>query len=225
MLEYINKFAGNKGLMLLLCSIALAIVCVGICFSVIRGKISARQVFTAICRSVLFVAASALFGFLVSLIPVKGVWGRVVFYAALALVLIAKLMVYLSGERRAIRLATANSLRTSASSTAAVRNAKGWLYGTSIAVVFAAVLALILKQPYYLIMIPVAIVAVVILLNGILRWRIWYALGAIAIIAYAVIALKDAFMAADSASLVSMTAAVASATLLTSSFGTLTARK
>ena len=211
--------------MILLSSAVLAVLCVCICFSVIRGKISARQVLTSLCRAVLFVACAALLGLLMSLIPFAGIWARVAYYATLAVVLASVVLVYIAGEKRAIRLATATSLRASAAANAAVRNARGWLYGASVATVLAAALLLAIGQPFYLIMIPVAIVALVLLIAGLLRWRIWYALGAIAIIAYAVMALLESFVAAEPASLAPVAAAVAVAGLITSSFGTLTIRK
>ena len=89
MFKFLDKLALNKGLMLLICSIALALFCVELCVSVKRGRVYARKVVTTACQAILLVAVAAGIGFLLSLLPVAGVWESVVYYAALALIIAA----------------------------------------------------------------------------------------------------------------------------------------
>ncbi len=52
MFGFLDRLALNRGLSILLCSIALALLCVEICFAVVRGKVQARQILGYICRSI-----------------------------------------------------------------------------------------------------------------------------------------------------------------------------
>ena len=186
MFAFLDQLASNSGLTLLLSSVALALLCAVICFSVVRGRMPARQIFSYICKAIVAVAAAAAVGFLASLIPAKGIWSQVVFYATLAVAVIAAILVYVIGLKGALRRATANSLRASAANTAGVRHAKGWLFGTCVALIVVSAVFLALGYKYYLPMFAVAVVAVCALLCGIVRVRLWYALCAIVIAAFAV---------------------------------------
>ena len=225
MFAFLDKLALNKGLMLLLCSVALALLCVEICFAVVRGKMQSRQVPGYICRGIVALAAAVLAGFLVSLIPAAGVWRPVLFYALPVLAVAAAVVVYIAGARRAVRLATANSLRASAANTAVVRHAKGWLFGTCVALMVAAAVALAFGWNYYLLMFPVAVVAVLTLIHALLRWRIWYALGSVAILVYAAMSLWGYFQGLELSSLPVVSGASAAAALISCAFVTLTVRK
>ncbi|MBP5505247.1 MAG: hypothetical protein J6X89_04000 [Bacteroidales bacterium] len=225
MFGFLNRFAVNKGLALLLSSVALAVLCAVICAAVVRGRMAVRQILNYICKAVVAVAAAVLFGFLVSLIPVKGLWLEVVFYAALAVVLVASVWVYIAGHKAALRKATANSLRTSAAGTAAEKHALGWSFGICTALVIASAFALAMGWEFYLIMFPVAVAAVGLLLHTLLRWRLWYALCAIAIAAFAVCFLLDKLAAVDFAALPVLTGTLAAAALLVAALVSLTFNK
>ena len=223
MLKFLENLSLNKGLMLLLCSITLALFCVELCVSVKRGRVYARKVITTACQAILLVAVAVGIGFLFSLLPVAGVWERVVYYAALALIIAAVIVIYVAGERKAVRTATANALRKSAAGTASVRHAKGWLYGAGIAHMIVAAVALAIGRPdYYLAMVPVAIVAVALLLHAVLPWRIWYALAGLAIIALVGMVFFGDVISAKMLTLKIVAPAVAAATMLVASATTLT---
>lgn len=225
MFAFLDKLALNKGLMLLLCSVALALLCVEICFSVMRGKMQAKQILGYICRGIVALAAAVLAGFLVSLIPAAGVWKAVMFYALTAVVVAVAVLVYTAGAKKAVRLATANSLRSSAANTAVVRHAKGWLYGVCVALVAASAVALAFGWNYYLLMVPVAVMAILMLLRTLIRWRVWYALGSIAVLTYAAMSLWSYFAGLDAGSLPVVAGAVAATALLACACVTLTVRK
>ena len=225
MFAFLEKLALNKGLMLLLCSVALALLCVEICFSVVRGKMQAKQILGYICRGIVALAVAILVGFLASLIPAAGVWKVVLFCALTVVVVAAAVVVYIAGARKAIRLATANSLRASAANTAVVRHAKGWLYGICVALIVAAAVALAMGWDYYLLMVPVAVVAVLMLLRALLRWRIWYVLCSVAVLTYAAMSLWSYFAGLDTGSLPVVAGASAAAALLACACVTLTVRK
>lgn len=225
MFAFLDKLALNKGLMLLLCSVALALLCVEICFSVMRGKMQAKQILSYICRGIVALAAAVLAGFLVSLIPATGVWKAGMFYALTAVVVAVAVLVYTAGAKKAVRLATANSLRSSAANTAVVRHAKGWLYGVCVALVAASAVALAFGWNYYLLMVPVAVMAILMLLRALIRWRVWYALGSIAVLTYAAMSLWSFFAGLDTGSLPVVAGAVAATALLACACVTLTVRK
>lgn len=226
MFKFLDKLALNKGLMLLLCSITLALLCVELCVAVKRGRLYARKVVTTACQAILLVAVTAGIAFLLTLLPLQGIWTQVVYYAALALVLAAVVIIYVAQERKGIRLATANALRKSAGNTAAIRHAKGWLYGAGIAHIIVAAVALATGRPdYYLAMFPVAIVAVAVLLSRILPIRIWYAIAAIALIAFFVFTFFGDIISAKLLSLVIVAPALACTAMLALACGTLTIRK
>ena len=223
MFNFLDKLALNRGLMLLLCSISLALLLVELCVSVKRGRVYARKVITTAAQAILIVAVAAGIGYLLNLLPLAGIGAKVVFYAALALIVAAVIIIYCAGERKAVRLATANALRKSAAPTASVRHAKGWLYGAGIAHIIAAAVALAFGRPdYYLAMVPVAIAAVAVLLQAILPIRVWYALAAIAIIAFVVMTFWSDIISAKMLSLVIVAPATAAATMLAASACTLT---
>ena len=228
MFKYLDKLALNKGLMLLLCSIALALACVELCVAVKKGKLQARLVVTTACKALLAAACAYALGFLVALLPLSGLWASVVFYALLAVVLAAVVIVYVAGERKQVRLATANALRKSAGNTAAVRHAKGWIFGVCFTLtVGAALLLAIGSERFYLPMVPVALAVVVILLHAIVRWRIWYALAAIAIAAFGAMILVMVVSAsgAQLAPLAVASFVVATTVPLVAGFITLTLRR
>ena len=223
MFRFLDKLALNKGLMLLLCSITLALMCVELCVSVKRGRVYARKVVTTACQAILIVAVVAAIGFLLSMLPLAGIWQFVVYYALLAVVIAAVIIIYCAGERKAVRLATANALRKSAAPTASVRHAKGWLYGAGIAHIIVAAVALAIGRPdYYLAMVPVAIATLAVLLQAILPIRVWYALAAIAIIAFVVLTFWSDIISAKMLTLMIVAPAVAAATMLAASASTLT---
>lgn len=226
MFGFLDKLAINKGLMLLLCSISLALLLVELCFAVKRGKLHARGVITTTCKAVVIVAVSFLAGFLLSRLPMNGAWASVVYYAAVVLVAAAVLVIYIVGERRAVRVATANALRKSAGNTASVRYAKGWMYASAIALLIsAAVMLAIGKQNYYMAVVPVALIAVALLLHAFLQWRLWYALSALALMAFFIYILYVDIISPNLLSLMTDVPAVASAVMLTASVVTLALRK
>ena len=69
MFKFLDKLALNKGLMLLLCSITLALLCVELCVAVKRGRLYARKVVTTAAQAIVIVAVMAGIGFLLSLLP------------------------------------------------------------------------------------------------------------------------------------------------------------
>ena len=77
MFHFLDKLALNKGLMLLLCSITLALLCVELCLSVKRGRVYARKVVTTACQAILIVAVVAAIGFLLSMLPLAVIWQQV----------------------------------------------------------------------------------------------------------------------------------------------------
>jgi len=226
MFKFLDKLALNKGLMLLLCSIALALLCVELCVAVSRGKLHARAVITTACKAILLLALAFLAGFLISLIPASGVLSTVLFYALMVLILAAVVIIFVIGQRKQVRLATANALRKSAAGTAAVRHAKGWLYGTSFALIIAAAVALATgRADYYMPMFAVAVTAVALLLGSVLLPRLWYALAAIASIAFFAVTFYPQFISAQPASLAVISLAMAAVSLLAASFISLTIKK
>lgn len=226
MFNFLDKLALNKGLMLLLCSITLALLCVELCVAVKRGRLYARKVVTTAAQAILIVAVAAGIGFLLSLLPLQGVGAQVVYYSALALVLAAIIIIYIAGERKAVRVATANALRKSAGNTAAIRHAKGWLYGAGIAHIIVAAVALAMGRPdYYLAMFPVAIVAVAVLLSRIIPIRIWYALAVIALAAFFGFTFFAEIISAKLLSLVIVAPALACTAMLVLAGVTLTLKR
>ena len=224
MFGFLDSLASNSGLMLLLCSVALALLCAVVCFSVLRGRVPARQVFSYICKSVVVVAVASLAGFGVSFLPIAGVWATVAFYAMLALAAVVPVVLFIAGVRRAQRKAIANSLRASAAGVASAGVAKSWLFGVCVALSLAAAVALALGFKYYMLMFPVALVAVALLLHGVLRWRFWYALLAVSVAFFAVCALSGGVAAAQMSSLAVLSGAAAVVALLLAACVTLTIR-
>ncbi|MBQ7253137.1 MAG: hypothetical protein IJS30_00480 [Bacteroidales bacterium] len=225
MLGFLDRLALDRGLTILLCSVALALLCGELCFAVVRGKVQARHIVAYICKSIVAVAAAVLAGWLLSLLKLAGNWVYVAFYGVVLVAAVAAVLVYIFGEKRALRLATANSLRTSAGNTAAVRHAKGWMYGICVALSVAAALALAFGWRFDLIMFPVAVVAVSQLLHGILKWRIWFALAAIVIAAFAMFMVVDGVIVPQMASLPVIAGAALAAAFLVAALSDLAFRK
>lgn len=224
MLIFLDRLAANNGLTILLCSIAVALLCALICFSVVRGKMPAKQILSYICKAVVAVAVAFVAGFLVSKLPMGEAWGEVAFFALLAAVAAISAFVYTSGLFGAKRRSTASSLRSSAAKVAAIRHAKGWLFGSCVAVVIFAAMALAFGRPYYLLMFPVALIVVVLLLHSVLRWRLWYALLAVSIALFAVMATIDYVVEVQMSALPIVSGALAAAVMGVSACVTLTIR-
>lgn len=226
MFKFLDKLLVNKGLLLLLSSIALALACVELCVAVKKGKVYARQVVTTACKALVIVACALGLGFLMQYIPLSGLWAKVLFYAFLAVVLAAVIIIYVAGERKQVRLATANALRKSAGNTASVRHAKSWIFASCFAFTVGAALLLAFgKENYYMAMVPVAITALAVLLHAILHWRLWYALAALAVIAFGVFALMQPLIAAALTDLTYTAPSLAALALLAAGFITLTFRR
>ncbi len=226
MVEFLDKAPLGNGLMLLLCSIALAVTCAELCVSVSRGKLLARSVIDTACRALLLMAACAMAGFLLSLIPAGDILGKVIYYAAVVLATGAALFIFIRGLQAQVRTATANALRKSAGPAAAARFAKGWLFALSSVATVAAALALACGHPlYWLPMCGVALTAAALLLGSIFLPRLWYALAALAIAAFAVAALWNALSAAQGVQLYCVLPSAASTALAVAAFVALTVRK
>ncbi|MBO4556995.1 MAG: hypothetical protein J5693_00080 [Bacteroidales bacterium] len=225
-LDNLGKLAdGNKGLMLLLSSAVLALLCIEMCFSVLSGKLPAKHILSAAGKAFLTAVGVAAAGFLVTLIPASGVVVPILYYALLALAVAAVVIVYILGQRAQVRAATANALRKSASNTAQVRHAKGWLYAGCLVLLAGAVALLIAGGKYWLAVLPVAVVAVALLLHKLIHWRIWYAVGLLAVLLLSGLALKAYFLAPQMAALPAVAVAVAAVAMLLMSSVTLSIRR
>ncbi len=226
MVEFLDKAPLGNGPMLLLCSIALALACAVLCVSVSRGNLIARSVIGTSCRALLLIAGCALCGFLLSLIPAKGIWSKVIYYAAVVSAIFAALFIFVRGMRAQVRTATANALRKSAGPAAAARFAKGWLFALSAVAAAAAALALACGHPlYWLPMCGVALTAVALSLGSLFLPRVWYAAAAIAIAAFAFLTLSRALAAASCNELYCVVPAAAAVALALAAFVSLTVRK
>ena len=226
MLVFLDKAPLGDGLMLLLCSIALALLCAELCVSVSRGKLIARSVIGTSCRALLLVAGCALCGFLLSLISAGGIWSKVIYYAAVAAAIAAALFIFIKGQRAQVRTATANALRKSAGPAAAARFTKGWLFAISFVAVIVSAMALACGQPlYWMPMCGVALTAVALLLASMLLPRLWYAAAALAIAAFAILALSRSIAAAECGQLYCVVPAAATVAIAVASFVSLTVRK
>ncbi len=224
MFGFLDKLALDSGLMLLLCSVTLALVCLELCVAVSRGRLSSRPVITLACRALLVVSCALLAGFVVSLLPLDGAWAQIVYYVLMAAVLAAVIVIYVAGERKQVRAATANALRLSAGNTAAVRYAKGWIYGTCLTLLIAAAVAFFCGvAEYYRLVFPVAVVAVAILLARIVPLRFWYAVAAAGVLLFVSVVLFGSISAADSPAVVA--ASLVAAALLAAGCITLIFRR
>ncbi len=226
MFKFLDKLLINKGLLLLLSSIAFALACVELCVAVKKGKVYARQVVTTACKALIIVACALGLGFLMQYIPPSGLWAKVLFYVFLAVVAAAVIIIYVAGERKQVRVATANALRKSAGNTASVRHAKSWIFGACFALTVGAALLLAFgKENYYLAMVPVAITALAVLLHAILHWRLWYALAALAIFAFGIYTLMQPLSVTSPSDLTGAAPWVAALALPVAGFITLTLRR
>lgn len=224
MFDFLDKLAQNGGLMLLLCSVTLALVCLELCVAVSRGRLAARPVITAACRALLAVACALLLGFVVSVVPLAGIRVKIVYWLLMAVVLAAVIVIYVAGERKRVRAATANALRRSAGNTAAVRYAKGWIYGTCITLLIAAAVAYFCgAAQYYRLVFPVAMVAVALLLARLVLPRFWYAVAAAGVLLFFAVVLSSEIIAAGSPEIVAP--ALAAAVFLAAGCITLTLKR
>ncbi len=226
MFDFLDKLALNKGLMLLACALTFALSCIEMSFALKRGKIYSRGLITAASKALLIAALAFGLGYLINKFPVDAAFGRVLYYVILVSVLAACIAGYLLGQRKQVRLATANALRKSAGSTAVVRNAKNWLYGTSFSLfIFAALMLAFGRADYYMPMFPVAVVAVATLLASMVAPRLWYGIAAVALAAFFVLSFWRYISAAQMDMLCFAVPALATTAMMAAACICLTIRK
>lgn len=129
-----------------------------------------------------FAGAAVLFAlgyFAVSL--ASGIVTLAVYIGVPAIIAALYLVVFFARKRKTVTATAANSVRRSASATAAVRYDFKVLYGAMMVSLVIAVIALCAGKPTQYIMVPLALSCTAVLLWRILKWRGFMLLGFLAI--------------------------------------------
>ena len=177
---FAEAFSFRNGLYILGCALTLALFCVAFTFSVLRGRIVLPPLF----HLTLLFALWVLIVFGVAWLLVRfaaGIVGMAAYIGAPVLIVALFLLFFFSGRRKAVRTASAGSVRRSAHASAAVKYDYRVLFSALIVMLVVGVVALCTGNPTHTLFLPVAAASLAFLLWRLLQWRGFLLLGFLAV--------------------------------------------
>lgn len=185
----INKLGFSNGLWVLIGAILFALLCVFFLLAVRDGRVKPRAVLVETGWTLLWYYA--VFGLSRLVYSSKGeafiklsnpvwVWG------AVAVVLFAGYVLYFRKRRkRFVDQVSANAIRRSAAGSGASKYAYALLFSGLLVATLISVLRVCCGDSILHLLVPMCIAVVVLLLFSLTKWKSWYALGGLLILAYA----------------------------------------
>lgn len=188
----------SKGLWMLIGAIAFALLCLVFTGAVRRGKVKARQTFieaglVAIWHAAVFVLS------LITFWP-KGepIWHpgnpMILWLISAAVLLVVLCWIYLQRKKRFADEVSATAIRRSAAGSGAGKYARALLFGGSLILAILSGISIALSyggSSWLVWLVPLVLVVLFQLLASLTGWRIWHALGALCVLAFAVLSMQQ----------------------------------
>ena len=195
---FISKSLGfSDGLWVLIAAILFALLCLCFVLAVRDGRVKGRQMFIETGWTALWyygVIALSLFTFW-PFGAKKALWtpGRpALFWYVAGVVIIALYVIYFHRrKKRSADKVSATAIRRSAAGSGAAKYCYALLFaGMLVSSVICGVRAVAGDSLFHL-LVPMCTVVLVLLLFRLTHWRIWFLLGGVAVLAYAVLMLQN----------------------------------
>ncbi|MBO4535676.1 MAG: hypothetical protein J5702_00565 [Bacteroidales bacterium] len=189
----INGFLAEKldfslGLWLLIASLTFALLCVCFLFSVGRGRLKARQMFIETGWLALWYWGIVALS-LVTLFPKdQPLWQPAqhmpYWCGAAGLIVLGFLLYFFRRKKHFANLNSATAIRKSAAGSGAARYCFALLFAGMLVSSVICGVRIGMGDSIYHLLVPMVIVALTLVLHGLTRWRIWFFLAGLIILAY-----------------------------------------
>lgn len=185
----INKLGFSNGLWVLIGAILFALLCFFFLLAVRDGRVKPRAILVETGWTLLWYYG--VFGLSMLVYWPKGepliqlsnpvwVWG------AAAVVLVASYVLYFRKRRkRSVDQVSANAIRRSAAGSGASKYAYALLFAGSLVATLISVVRVCCGDSILHLLVPMCITVLALLLFSLTKWKVWYALGGLLILAYA----------------------------------------
>lgn len=192
-----DKLAFSYGLWLLIAAVVFALLCLCLVIAVRSGRLKARQMFIETGWTALwyfgFVALSFLFrwpfGAKKALIPAGS--PTLVWCILAAVALVSYIWYFRRRRKKSADMVSATAIRRSAAGSGAAKYCFALLFsGMLVSSVICGIRAAGGDSIFHLVL-PMLVVVVSLLLFYLTRWRVWFCLGAVAILAYALFFMQN----------------------------------
>lgn len=169
--SFLSGIKLSGGSLALTGAITLAVCCILLSLTVLRGKTTGRLIFGEALLTLGWYALAALAGMLPSLIEPLQASGRIYTIAAGCIVLILFVLFYYSRRSKASKAASSTAIRKSASGSGEVKHAYSVLYGNIILMLAAGVCFYIAAGDNKFLLVPLAVTALAVIIWRLAGWR------------------------------------------------------
>ncbi len=152
-------------------AITLAVCCILLCLTVMRGKTTGRQIFGEALLTLAWYAFAALLGMLPVFVKSLQASGAIYTIAAGCVALILFVLFYFKRRSRAAKAASSSAIRRSASGSGEVKHAYSVLYGNIILMLAAGAYFFIAAGDNKFLLVPLAVTALAVIIWRLSGWR------------------------------------------------------
>ena len=183
-----DKLAFSNGLWLLIASITFALLCVCFVFSVGRGRLKARHMLVETAWVALWYYGILALSLITVFPKEKPLWqpaNPLPFWCgAAAVAFLGFLLYFFKRKKRYVQMSSANAIRKSAAASGAARFSYALLFAAMLVSAVICGIRIAMGDSIFHLLVPMVLVVLALLLHGFTRWRIWFVLAAVAIVAY-----------------------------------------
>lgn len=194
-----GNLAFSQGLWLLIKSLAFALLCLLFIGSLRNGRVKGRQTFIEAGLVALWYVVALLLGMVTfNTLSEKGnqvfhplwtpAYPALVWCIAAAILLVVLVWIYLKRKKKFADQVSSTAIRRSAAWSGAGKYARALLFG---GLLVMSLLSWVGSKGSFATLIPLVATELFLLLAALTRWRIWYALGALVIAAFAVLLMQQ----------------------------------
>ena len=192
----INTLGISSGLWILIAAVLFALLCLFFVLSVRNGRMKARQMFIETGWTALWYFGIILLS-LLTYWPFKGsplltpgnpmpVW-----LAAAAVIIVLYILYFRKRKKHFADLVSATAIRKSAAGSGASKFCYALLFAGMLVSAVVTGIRAVGGDSFIHLVVPMFTVVLVLLLNSLTRWRIWFLLGGIALLAYAFLMIQN----------------------------------
>ncbi len=166
---------------------AFLLLCLIIIGTVRSGRVKASQVFAEAGMVLIW----TLGVYALSLVPWTPVYPVAIWCGTASVLFVVLLWIYLHRKKRSSDRVSSYAIRRSAAGSGAAKYARALLFGGLLVLSLLGVAGFYIDAPAFTVAAPLCVAVLALLLAGLTRWRFWYALGALVITVYAVLAVQQ----------------------------------
>ena len=195
--EWIIKTLGfSYGLWVLVAAVMFALLCLFFVLAVRNGRLKGRQMFIETGWTALWYFGIILLSFL-TYWPFKGspllTPGKpmLVWLIAAAVIIVLYIFYFRKRKKHFSDLVSATAIRKSAAGSGASKFCYALLFAGMLVSAFITGMRVVGGDSFIHLIVPMLVTVLVLLLDRLTRWRIWFLLGGIVLLAYAVLMIQN----------------------------------